>query len=568
MSNIFTEIGVVVIIATLLALIMRRFKQPPLVGYILTGIILGPLGVKILGNTELFEALRQIGTALLLFLVGLELDWTKAKYQLKVISLINIIILSTCIFLGLVLATYFNLGSITAIYLGISLAFSSTIIVVKLLSENHDLGSLHGRIAIGTLIMQDISAILILTLITGLSQNSSLPIVQILLLLIVKLVSILILLWILSQYIFPNLFSKIAKSGELLFISSLSWCFFLAICITLLDFPLEIGAFLAGVTLASLPYSAEIANKLKTLRDFFVIILFVTIGSALSLPDKSMFVLTFWLTVITVVLKPAITTIILILNKYKSRTSFMAGLTQGQNSEFALIIAALGITYGQIKPEMLSIITFSSLVATLLSTIIFSNQINIYKKVRHFLHKIESLLPGKKVEGQIDEKMKDHIVIFGYHRMGYHILKKLRALKHDVIIVDYNPDIIKRLQEQDIPCVYGDIEDEDILELTNAGEAKMVISTIPHREETTHLIGELKKLNEESIVIVTSNHIDDALSYYKQGASYVILPHVLGGEHIADIINWYEHHELHDLMKNRSEEIQLLKTKNHALYYD
>lgn len=246
----------------------------------------------------------------------------------------------------------------------------------------------------------------------------------------------------------------------------------------------------------------------------------------------------------------------------------MAGLTQGQNSEFALIIAALGITYGQIKPEMLSIITFSSLVSTLLSTIIFSNQASIYKKVRHFLHKIENLLPGKKVEGRIEKKMKDHIVIFGYHRMGYHILKKLRALKHDVIIVDYNPDIIKRLQEQNIPCIYGDIEDEDILDLTYAKDAKMVISTIPHKEETTLLINEFKKLNEEGIIIVTSNHIDDALSYYKQGASYVILPHVLGGEHVADIINWYEHHELHDLMKSRLEEIQLLKTKNHALYYD
>ena len=241
------------------------------------------------------------------------------------------------------------------------------------------MNSLHGRLAIGAIIIQDITAISILTILTGLSENNSLPLLQILLLLLFKFASIIILLWVISQYIFPPLFNKIAKSSELLFISSLSWCFFLAISVTYLDFPLEIGAFLAGLSLATLPYSTEIANKLKTLRDFFVIILFVTIGSSLSVPSKTMFMLIFWLTFITVIIKPIFTTLILILNKYKSRTAFIAGLTQGQNSEFAILIIALGITYGQIKPEILSAITFSSLLATLFSTIIFTNQNHIYK---------------------------------------------------------------------------------------------------------------------------------------------------------------------------------------------
>lgn len=567
MTSIFAEIGITVSVATAMALVARFFKQPPLVGYILTGVTLGPLGAHFLGNEELFEAMRQIGTALLLFMVGLELDWTKAKNQIKNIAWLVLLQVLVSLVAGFWLSSLIKLPPLTGLYLGLALSFSSTVIVVKLLSESRDLESLHGRIAIGVLLIQDLVAIFALTIVSGLAMPSALSIYKVLFLLVVKMSAILALIWILSNYILPPLFAKIAKSQELLFLSSLAWCFALAIVLSYYNLPLEIGAFLAGVSLASLPYSLDMVSRLKSLRDFFVIMLFVTIGSTLAIPDRFHFSLAIWLVVLTVVAKPIFATVAMLLKGYKGRTAFMTGLSQSQFSEFALILAVMGLKYGQLSEGIVSAITFAAVFSILIATVIFTHRLSIYLTLHNIFHWIEHKVKNHPVE-VVDDSYHDHIIIFGYHRMGYHILKKLRDLKHKVVIVDFNPDIIKRLKEQQIDCVYGDVQDEDVLDAVGAKDAKMIISTIPHREETAFLIDVIRRLHKQTTLIVTAHHIDDALSYYQRGASYVILPHLLGGEHIADLITQYENHDLKNVLKHRAEEIKLLRTRNHVLYYD
>lgn len=570
MNTIFYEIGLIVVVATFFALLVRLFKQPPLLGYILTGIVIGPLGTRMIQNPEILEALKQIGLALLLFLVGVEMDWQKTKQQLKTVSVLGLIQIVISFLSGLGLASVFHQSLLTGVYLGLALSFSSTVIVVKVLSETRDLGSLPGRLSLGLLLFQDMVAILTLTVLNGFTVSHSLPLFNVLFLLFIKAFAVIILTWASTAYMLPMLFDKISHSAELLFISSLAWCFIFSMTLSAYGLPLEVGALLAGISLASLPYSLDIINRLRSIRDFFVLIFFVAMGTSLVKPSVDFLGLTICLTLVTVIGKPIVAYLILIWRGYNNRAAFLTSLTQSQLSEFSLILVGLGLSSGQISQQLSTSIAIVTIVSIFASTILLTNRFKLYKHLRPLLQHFER---DRKHKGKLGNDngnigRKHHIIIFGYHRMGYHILKKLQALNHQVLVVDFNPDIIKRLKEQEIDCIYGDIQDEELLELIDADKADMIISTIPHKEETIFLLQELGKLKANAEIIVTAHHIDDALDYYKLNASYVILPHMLGGEHVAELITSYEKDQLHHLLKQRQEEIKLLKTRNHALYYD
>jgi Kef-type K+ transport system membrane component KefB/voltage-gated potassium channel Kch len=570
MNSLFAELGLVIICATGFALLARLFKQPPLIGYIITGIVLGPLGTRALHNQDALHALQQIGIALLLFLVGLELDWIKAREQLRTALALGSIQALGSFLAGLLLAVLTGHSLLVGTYIGLCLAFASTVIVVKSLSEGGDLNSLHGRISVGILLFQDFLAIIAITLINGFSTPTSLSPFVLVLILAVKLVALLALCWVLTQYILPHLFSKIAHSNELLFLCSLGWCFLFSISMTLYGFPLEVGALLSGITLASLPYGLDIVNRVRSLRDFFVIILFVVLGSSVGTLSGHFILLTVVLLLFTILGKPIITFSLLVTRGYTSRTAFLTALTQGQLSEFSLILVAVGAEHHHISGQLGSSITVTAIASLLIATILLTHRNWLYNQLRPLLRRFErSYAFGHALRDHQEETLHNHIIIFGYHRMGYHILRKLRDLKHQVIVVDFNPDIVSKLKSEGIECRYGDVQDEELLESLHLDTATLIISTIPHRSETRFLIEHLQKLKHRPTLIVSANHIDDALQYYQLGAQYVILPHVLGGEHVADLLADYEEKRTGELLQSRSEEIkQLRRSKRHALYFD
>jgi len=567
MNHIFAEIGSIIVVATICAAGARLLKQPPLFGYIVAGIILGPIGAHYIQNIELLDGMRQIGIALLLFLIGLELDWSKAKHQIRVAATLGLLQIIGSFVVGAGLALFMHQSLVTGVYLGLALAFSSTVIVVKLLSESHDLHSLHGRLSLGILLIQDILAIVALVIVSGLSQSNGVGLGAELLLLLIKSAALLIITYVCAQYILPHLFRRFARSSELLFLASVAWCFIFALVMSRFDFPIEIGAFLAGLSLAALPYGLDILSRLRSLRDFFVILLFVGLGTTLQLPTNAYLALTVCLVILTICIKPILSYVILILHGYRSRTAFFTALSQGQLSEFSLIIAATGLARGHINSSLASSLIFTTVFSILISTFLYVHRNGFYRLLRPFLlhterhHNHESLTTG-------GEKLNEHIIIFGYHRMGYHILKKLRSIKNEVVVVDFNPEIIRKLQAEDIKCLYGDVEDEEIFTHLQASHASLVVSTIPHREQTLFLITAMKKVNKKARLIVTTHSIDDALLYYKLGVDYVILPHLLGGEYVADLITKYQEHSLTHFIEAHKEELKLLKTKKHALYFD
>lgn len=532
MGNVFLDIGVMIIVATGFAYILRFFNQPLIPGYILTGVLVGPV-FGLIADVETIRVLSEIGIAFLLFMVGLELDIKKLRDIGNVASVgaIAQIVFSFAFAFALSLLLGFN--TTTAIYLSLILAFSSTMVVIKLLSDKHELDTLHGRIVIGILLMQDIVAIVALTVLRDISDFAFAPFV----LSAAQGVGLLVIAVLLGRYVFPSVFKFAARHQELLFLASLSVCFVFSVLFALVDFSIAIGAFVAGITLANLPYNVEIVGKVKSLRDFFSVLFFTAIGAELVFVDLAALALPLVIfLVFTVVLLPAITIVIIILFGYKTRTAFMAGLSLAQISEFGLILAAQGLYLGQLSQEVFSLTILLAIVSMAITAYFIKYDSWLYMHLGKVFKRFEGLGKVSKDLSLVRQDKGHEYVLVGLDRIGYSIYNKLKAMRKDVVVVDFNPDIIKRLLASNVPCVYGDIADAEVVEKLRFEHVRMLISTIPEHSSNLFLIRQVKKENDRTTIIVTSYSFEEALDLYEAGADYVIVPHYLGGEHVSVLL--------------------------------
>ncbi|MBU1604592.1 MAG: cation:proton antiporter [Nanoarchaeota archaeon] len=547
MSNIFFDIGIMIIFATILGYIGRLLKQPLIPLYILAGVIIGPLGFGWITDSETIRTMSEIGIAFLLFVVGLELDLRKLKDVGNVIIAGSVIQIITMFFAGLVIGILLGFANEQLIYLSLIVSFSSTMVVIKLLSDKNELETLHGRIIIGILLMEDIFAILALSIIQTLSDFS----VLFLIIAIFKAAGLMLIAYITGKYVFPTIFKFAARSQEILFLIAITTCFSFGIMSFLLGFSIAIGAFIAGVALANLPYNMEIESKVRPLRDFLSTIFFVSLGMALVLNKMSLMIIPLIALIgLIVIFKPIIITLILSFFGYKRKTAFMTSTSLAQSSEFSLIIVAQGMYLGHISQDFLSLATILAITTITITTyfIKFDNQ--AYQKIGGFLKVFEKLSKKSKELEFVDENSKYRVILVGYDRIGYTISKSLDKLKKDYLVVDFNPDIIKKLMSKKQPCLYGDISDVEIINRLRLEQVELVVSTIPDKHAAKLLIKKVKEKNLHALIIVTTLRIEDALEMYEEGADYVIVPHILGG------------HQVNILLESISDDIdKLIDTK-------
>jgi Kef-type K+ transport system membrane component KefB len=532
MANVFFEIGVIIIAATILSYAARLLKQPLILAYILAGVILGPMALKVISNTETIATLAELGIAFLLFIVGLEMDFRKLKdtgLTALVVGLGQVIV---TLIVSLAVVKLLDFSLIEAAYIAVALTFSSTMIVVKLYSDKKVLDTLHGRIVVGVLLVQDAISILILAILPNISH----PSVTLLTFSVAKGIALFLLAWISARYIIPRIFSFVAKSQELLFLSAVSWCFVFAGITYLFGYSVAIGAFLAGVSLASTSYNIEIIGRVRVLRDFFSTIFFVSLGMLLAVGKDTiseMLLLTIILSLLVIVGNPLIVMVLMSLAGHKKRTSFLTGLAIAQISEFSLIVIALGSTLGHVSETIVSMITAIAIVTITVTTYLIKYDEKLYSKFAKHLEIFEKL-GGKKEHLEYGVRSKRHrAVLIGYNRIGYSIMRKLREMEKSVLVVDFNPELIRRLIKERTPCLYGDIGDVEVVERLNLRDVELLISTVPTVNDNILLIKKTKQANEKAVVIVTANQLEEALKLYEAGADYVVLPHFLGGEHVA-----------------------------------
>ncbi len=535
-SELFSEVGIIILLVVIVSAIMRLFKQPLIIGYIITGILVSPYFFDVLQNPETIYPFAEIGVAILLFIVGLHLN-IKVIKEIGMISIITGIgqVVFTAI-IGFLILKWLGFSTIIAIYMGVALTFSSTIIITKLLSDKGDIDSLYGRIAIGFLIVQDIIAVVLSIIISAISIGTETNLVA---KTMIQGIGATIFVIFFGVYILPKITKKIAKSQEFLLLFALGWCLTLAALFDYLNLSLEIGALLAGFTLASSNYRYEITSKLKPLRDFFIMMFFILLGSQMTFSNFSQYIIPIVILSLFILIgNPIIVMILMSMLGYTSRTSFFAGLTVAQISELSLILITLGIKAGHLTNDALSFVTVIGLITFALSTylILYSNK--IYNQVAPIIKLFER--KGRKVEEFLSYKNNKHeIILFGYNRIGFSLLKAFNKLKKPYLVVDFNPETIKMLKERGIQCVYGDADDIEFLEEIRVSKAEIIISTIPDQETNILIIEKVRATNKKAVIIVTAQQIEEALENYKKGADYVILPHFLGGKYAASIIENY-----------------------------
>lgn len=540
MSAIFLEITIIICLASLLSILFRLLKQPTILAYILTGIIVGPFGQLQFGNPEIFRTLAELGITFLLFMVGLELKFSDLRSvgKIAVITGISQIVFTSLV--GYAIAILLGFSQIAALYIAIALTFSSTVIIVKLLSDKKDLNSLYGKISVGFLLVQDFVAILILMFLSGFSQTNgaAISLVDFGTVLLKGFLLFAAIVY-LSRSIFPRLTDIIAMSAETLFLFSIAWAFFVSAVVSSapFGFSIEIGGFLAGLALANSSENFQIAARIRALRDFFITIFFVLLGMNMVFADiNAIFLAALILAVFVLIGNPVIVMIIMGFLRYRRRTSFFAGLTVAQISEFSLIVVFMGNKLGHISNEVVALVTMVGVITfTLSSYMILGNNI-LYRWLGRYLGIFER---KDTYEEQIGKHkiFKDHVVLVGANRTGQSILDGLKDSGHQVVVIDFDPDIIKKLENQNIDSFFGDITDLEIQEVAQLVCAKLVISTVADIDDNLFLLQALKANNKKAKVIVIAQDQNEAKELYKAGADYVVLPHLAGGRHIAKVIS-------------------------------
>lgn len=539
MNTLFTDISVVLLLATFVAIVFKLLKQPPTLAYILTGVIIGPLALVKLFDSHSLESFAEIGITLLLFMLGLELKIGELLEVGKtaLITGIGQIVFTSLIGFAIIIGLGYDM--VTAIYLSIGLTFSSTIIVVKLLSDKKDLNSLYGRVAVGFLLVQDFIAIFALIILAGMNpQGTTVPLYFSIPIVILKAVVLFAIVIYLSKSVFPKLISYLSNSREILFLFSLAWAFGFSMFISsdIIGLSIEIGGFLAGLSLANAKESFQIVTKIRSLRDFFIIIFFVILGMNLSLDNiVPVLIPAVILSAFVLIGNPIIVMAIMGFLGFKKRTSFSAGLTVAQISEFSLIVLYLGKKIGHITDEVISIITLVGIITFTLSTYAILNDRYLFNIFKNYLGIFERKGSSSNLKKNLE--LKNHIIIAGANRIGLSALSELKNLKESILVVDFDPTTIEKVISMGFNAIMGDFADKDIQEKANISKAKYIFSTIPSIEDNVIIASSIDGIRKKPKMIVTAHrHSKEIDDLYEAGIDYVILPHQLAGSSIGKII--------------------------------
>jgi len=529
--SLFGILSLVIVLAVVVSGIMRILRQPLIVGYILTGILLGPAVLHLVPETSAFTVFSNIGIALLLFIIGLGLNTTVIGRLGKVALITALVQMGVTLGVGYVAASAFGFSAITALIIGVSLMFSSTIIIVKLLNDKREQTRLYAQISIGVLLFQDlVASIALVFLAAGKTGSLSPADIGLLLTKGVVLGGFLLLI---STQVLTRLSTFIARSQEFLFLFALGWGFGIATLFEVAGFSIEVGALFAGVSLASMPFAQEAAARLKPLRDFFVVVFFIALGEQLNFGHIAE---ALWpavvFSMIVILIKPFATLVGLGGLGYTKQTSFKSSITLSQVSEFSLIFAVLAVTNGVVPQNVSTIITLTAIITIAISTYLMKYDDELFNTFEHSLRFFER----KVVRSENYQTAQYPMILFGYHKGGQEFVKAFRAMRRKFIVVDYNPEIVEELERKNIEFMYGDATDLELLEELNINRSKLIVSTITDFETNQTLLSHIMRVNPHAIVICHSDSYEEAAALYHQGATYVMMPHLLGSERISHFV--------------------------------
>ena len=538
MDSIFVQLAIILGISSGLGFLAFKLKLPLLIAYLIGGLLIASTAIFDPRASEALHFLPEIGIAFVLFLVGMELDLREIKSLGKPILSAGILQIFITTIVGSSVAKLLGFSSVESWYLGIGLSFSSTILVIKLLIDKKDVNSLYGKLAVGILLLEDLLAVLLLVILTvgnsvlGLGLQQAFPILT----LVAKAILLFGLALILSRYILLAVFKAVSGQSELLFITALAWCFIYISFAISLGFSVVIGAFLAGVALAQSPFHFQIQGKVKPLREFFVALFFVYLGTQVDFTEISrIYPLVLVFTIYTLLVKPTIFLLILGIFGFRKHTLFQTALSLTHISEFSLILLLVGFQLGVVSQSALTTIALSGVLSMIFASLMITNSRMLYKKLSLLVSFFERKNYKHFLEDGVIENLDEHVIVIGGHRMGGAIVKFLKDEKIPFLVLDFNPKQVENLAGIGVKAIYGDMGDPEVLDSLNLNGARMIISTAQDIEDNLLLLEEVKSQKINGLpLIVRAESVLEAEILYKKGADYVIIPEIVAGDLLTD----------------------------------
>ncbi len=544
-ANIFYEVAALLLIAAVVGALATGLRQPLIVAFIAVGILTGPAGLNWVHSADQVDLLAKMGVTLLLFVVGLKLDLhlIRSMGRVALATGLGQVVFTSIVGYGIALAL--GLPAVAALYVAVALTFSSTIIIVKLLSDKREIDALHGRIAVGFLIVQDIVVVLVMIGLSALgagSQASSLG--HEALTVVLKGTALLGVLGFLMRYALPPLLHRLARSPELMMLFAVAWGVALAAVGEALGFSKEVGGFLAGVSLASTPYREAIGSRLVSLRDFLLLFFFLSLGAQLDMGHLGIQVgPAILLSLFVLIGNPLIVMIIMGVMGYRARTGFLAGLTVAQISEFSLILGALGVSLGHIKDQVMGLITLVGLVTIGLSTYMILYSHPLYERLASWLRVFERSIPHR--EQAKDEArgpaLNPDVIVFGLGRYGNRVAAGLRKEGFAVLGVDFDPEVVADCHAQGWPTHYGDAEDPELPASLPLSRARWIVSAIPGFQINLTLMQTLRARGYAGRLALTAHTIREADLLKRSGADVVLLPFADAAERAVELLTPLRH---------------------------
>ena len=519
----FVSVALILALAVAAGAIAKLLRQPVVVSFIIVGILAGPTAFNLVEGAEEIRLFAKFGIAILLFLVGLKLDFHMIRSTGKVALVAGLSQVAFTAAVGFGIAMLFGFEATTAFYIAVALTFSSTIIIIKLIGDKRELDTLYGRIAVGILIVQDILVVAAMVVIVTIGNPGEGSVVTDL---VVTLASSAVFLGVIafaSKFVLEKVLDWISKSPELTLLFGVAWAIVLAAISILIGLSMEIGAFVAGVSLASTAYRESLGARMVSLRDVMLLFFFIELGASLTFADA---LGQLWpaivLSVFVLVGKPLIVFAIMGWMGYRSITSFRTGVALAQISEFSLILIALGYSLGQVDSAVLSLVTLVAVFTITVSSYLILYTDKLFPLMQGFMHLFERG-SGAAVDEESQSLNFDAIVV-GSGRFGTEVISGLISSGSSVLAVDLDPDALARARELGAETLFGDVGDPDFAKMLPIHQTGTLICTAPDRSTNTLLLESLKSLDYGGELYLTALDNQTAEMFAKEERVTTIRP--------------------------------------------
>jgi Kef-type K+ transport system membrane component KefB len=551
---LFIQLSLVIALGGVISIAMRLLKQPLIIGHIITGIVAGPAVLNIIKDGDGFSFLSTFGVALLLFIVGLELSLKIVSRLSKVVFVTTFVQMSVVLLAGSALARLLHFGRLESLIIGLCLAMSSTIIIVTLLQQKKELMRLFAQIAVGVLILQDLVATAAKITLSARSAGDTHLEVG---LLLGRGILCVFILYALSKFLLPKMAKFLESSKELLLILSIGWALGIAVLFAKIGFSFEVGALLAGMSMAGLPFSHEVASRLRPMRDFFIIVFLITLGYTLAPSQiQNTLIPALLFSILVFTLKPLVILASLGAQGYTKRASFKTAIAMSQISEFSLVFVVAAVHHNYASQTVQAAIGLTAIITFAGSAYLIKYDDQLFTLLEKHLRFFERRIT--KLE-QKNALQKYSVVLFGYRKGGAEFIRTFKAMKKRFIVVDYDPEAIEILERQQVNFLYGDATDAELIEELQLDRVKLVVSTISDFAANEFLAHWLKEHNPSAVFVASAETAYHAARLYTEGAAYVMMPHFIGSEKISTFIKKSELKKS-EFNKFREKHLQYLET--------